>query len=115
LNAIFNRVLAKDKKKSTLIQFLQAAGYGLSIISGQDESFGNMAMDTGMKNEGIYYFDARTAIDDRVFPSTESGSLRLSEERVVKQFQMRLNELDFTKPQFFYMNFPGRSFPLFSP
>jgi len=115
LDTIFKRTLATDKNKITLIKFLQAAGYSLSIISGQDESFGNVATDTGMTNKGIYYFDARTAIDDRVFPSTESGSLRLSEERVVQQFQTRFNELDFTKPQFFYMNFQAAHFPYSHP
>ena len=115
LNAIFNRVLAKDKTKITLIDFLQSAGYQLSIISGQDESFGNVALDTGMKNTGIYYFDARTAIDDRVFPSTESGSLRLSEERVIQQFKTRFNELDFNQPQFIYLNFQAAHFPYSHP
>jgi phosphoglycerol transferase MdoB-like AlkP superfamily enzyme len=115
LNAIFNRVLAKDKQKITLINFLQSAGYQLSIISGQDESFGNVALDTGMKNRGIYYFDARTAIDDRVFPSTESGSLRLSEERVVQQFKTRFNQLDFAQPQFLYLNFQAAHFPYSHP
>ncbi len=111
INAIFNRVLAADKTKISLINFLQSAGYQLSIISGQDESFGNVAISTGMKNKGVYYFDARTAINDRVFPSTESGSLRLSEERVVQQFMSRFKELDFTKPQFFYLNFQAAHFP----
>ena len=115
INAIFNSVLAADKTKTSLINFLQSAGYQLSIISGQDESFGNVAISTGMKNKDVYYFDARTAINDRVFPSTESGSLRLSEERVVQQFITRFNELDFTKPQFFYLNFQAAHFPYSHP
>jgi arylsulfatase A-like enzyme len=101
----------RNKDKITLIKFLQAAGYQLSILSGQDESFGEVAADTGMKEKGISYFDARTAIDDRVFPSKEPGSLRLSEARVVKQFQTRANQIDFTKPQFFYINLQACHFP----
>jgi phosphoglycerol transferase MdoB-like AlkP superfamily enzyme len=115
LTAIFNRGLVKNKEETTLIEFLQAAGYQLSIISGQDESFGNVATDVGMKNDGVYYFDARTALSDRVFPSTEQGSLRLSEERVVEQFQTRFGSLDFTKPQFIYMNFQAAHFPYSHP
>ena len=99
----------------TLIEFLQSAGYQVSIISGQDESFGDVASETGMKNEGVSYFDARTALDDRVFPSTEQGSLRLSEERVVEQFQTRINQVDFTKPQFFYLNIQAAHFPYSHP
>ena len=115
IKAIFNRALVKNKDKITLLKFLQAAGYQVSIISGQDESFGDVASETGMKNEGISYFDARTAIDDRVFPSKEQGSLRLSEERVVEQFQTRINQIDFNKPQFFYLNFQAAHFPYSHP
>ncbi len=115
LLAVFNRGLVTNKNETTLIDFLQAASYKLSIISGQDESFGNVASDVGMKNIGVSYFDARTALNDRVFPSTEQGSLRLSEERVVKQFQTQINSLDFTQPQFIYMNFQAAHFPYSHP
>ena len=115
IKAIFNRDLVNNKDRITLIEFLQAAGYQVSIISGQDESFGDVATETGMKNEGVSYFDARTALDDRVFPSTEQGSLRLSEERVVEQFQTRINQVDFTKPQFFYLNIQAAHFPYSHP
>ena len=115
IKAIFNRGLVTNKNRMTLIEFLQAAGYQVSIISGQDESFGDVATETGMKNEGVSYFDARTALDDRVFPSTEQGSLRLSEERVVQQFQTHINQVDFTKPQFFYLNFQAAHFPYSHP
>jgi phosphoglycerol transferase MdoB-like AlkP superfamily enzyme len=115
IKAIFNRGLVNDKNRITLINFLQTAGYQLSIISGQDESFGDVAGETGMKNVGVSYFDARTALADRVFPSTEQGSLRLSEERVALQFQTRINQVDFTKPQFFYLNFQAAHFPYSHP
>ena len=111
IKAIFNRDLVENKDRIPLITFLQAAGYQLSILSGQDESFGDVAADTGMKNNGISYFDARTAIEDRVFPSKEPGSLRLSEDRIVKQFQTRVNQVDFSKPQFFYVNIQAGHFP----
>ena len=115
IKAIFNRNLINNKNRIPLIEFLQAAGYQVSIISGQDESFGDVALETGMKNAGVSYFDARTALDDRVFPSTEQGSLRLSEERVVQQFQNRINQVDFTQPQFFYLNIQAGHFPYSHP
>jgi len=111
IKAIFNRSLVEDNPKITLIQFLKSAGYQLSIISGQDESFGNVSTDTGMKQAGESYFDARTAINDRVFSSKESGSLRLSEARIVEQFNTRINQVDLTKPQFFYINIQAGHFP----
>lgn len=115
LKAIFNRELVKDKDTIGLIEFLQSAGYQLSIISGQDESFGDVASEVGMKKEGVNYFDARTAINDRVFPSRGQSSLRLSEERVIKQLQTQVNHSDFTKPQFFYLNFQAAHFPYSNP
>ena len=115
IKAIFNRDLITNKNRMSLIEFLQAAGYQVSIISGQDESFGDVATETGMKNEGVSYFDARTALDDRVFPSKEQGSLRLSEERVVRQFQTHIDQVDFTKPQFIYLNFQAAHFPYSHP
>jgi len=115
INAIFNRDLVNNKNRIPLIKFVQAAGYQVSIISGQDESFGNVAAQTGMKNAGVSYFDARTALDDRVFPSKEQGSLRLSEERVALQFETRIKEVDFAKPQFFYLNFQAAHFPYTHP
>lgn len=115
IKAIFNRDPVNNKPQTTLIGFLQAAGYSISIISGQDESFGDVAAETGMVSPGVSYFDARTALDDRVFPSTEQGSLRLSEERVVEQFKARMNEIDVAKPQFFYLNFQAAHFPYSHP
>ncbi len=115
IKALFNRELISAKKKLTLIDFLQRSGYQLSIVSGQDESFGDVALATGMKNTGINYFDARTAINDRVFPSTESGSLRLTEERVVQAAQTQIQQLDFTQPQFMYLNFQAAHFPYSHP
>ena len=115
LMAIFNRELINHDHRLRLIDYLQKSGYGISIISGQDESFGDIAKNTGMTNSGVYYFDARTAIKDRVFPSKDPGSLRLSEERVVAQFQQRFNELDLDKPQFIYINFQAAHFPYSHP
>jgi len=114
LNAIFNRSLI-GSNDNNLLTFLRKAKYQISIISGQDESFGGVATSTGMKEEGVSYFDARTAIDDRVYVSKESGSLRLSEERVVKQFKLRAAELDFNEPQFLYLNFQAAHFPYSHP
>lgn len=114
LKAIFNRNLV-EKNSDILLGFLYKSGYQLSIISGQDESFGGIAEKVGMLQQGVYYFDARTAIDDRVFVSKESGSLRLSEERVVEQFKLRARELDFSRPQFIYLNFQAAHFPYSHP
>jgi phosphoglycerol transferase MdoB-like AlkP superfamily enzyme len=110
LKAIFNRNLI-GQNNDNLLGFLQRSGYHISIISGQDESFGDVARLVGMKAKGIDYFDARTAIEDRVYSSKDSGSLRLSEERVIEQFNLRIGQLDFSQPQFIYLNFQAAHFP----
>ena len=114
LKAIFNRNLV-GKNDHNLLGFLQKSGYQFSIISGQDESFGDVATRVGMKSDGVNYFDARTAIEDRTYVSKNSGSLRLSEERVVKQFALRMSQLDFSVPQFIYLNFQAAHFPYAHP
>lgn len=114
LKAIFNRNLI-GRQSDNLINFLRRSGYQISIISGQDESFGRVASKVGMKQVGVSYFDARTAIEDRVFVSKEAGSLRLSEERVVEQFKVRVSQLDFSQPQFIYLNFQAAHFPYSHP
>lgn len=115
LKALFNRELVDTKETLGLITFLQSSGYKISIISGQDESFGDVALKVGMKNAGVNYFDARTAINDRVFPSKEAASLRLSETRIIREFQSEINRLDFNQPQFLYLNFQAAHFPYSNP
>ena len=114
LKAIFNRSLV-GSRQHTLLSFLKRSGYQISIISGQDESFGDVATLTGMNDKDNYYFDARTAINDRVYVSKSSGSLRLSEERVIQQFNSRMAQLDFAVPQFMYLNFQAAHFPYSHP
>ncbi len=114
ITALFNRNLFGSLDHQ-LLDFLKQAGYQISIISGQDESFGDVANNTGMKSEDVYYFDARVAIDDRVYVSKNAGSLRLSEERVVEQFKRRIAEIDGSRPQFIYLNFQAAHFPYAHP
>ncbi len=111
LKAIFNRTLSQDVDRVRLADFLDRSGYLLSFVSGQDESFGNVAHDTHMEWGGHYFFDARSALEDRVFPSKYSGSLRLSEARVLQQFLKRVNETDWSRPNFFYVNLQAAHFP----
>ncbi len=115
INAIFNRTLTSGSYRIPLTDFLKRSGYSLSFISGQDESFGGVASSTGMSDPGNYLFDARSALADRVFPSTDPGSLRLSEERVVRQFKLRSDEVDWKSPQFFYINLQAAHFPYSNP
>lgn len=115
IKAVFNRSFSDENKPVTLNNFLEQSGYALSFISGQDESFGNIASDTGMTKSGRYFFDARSALDDRVYPSTAPGSLRLSEARITQDFVKRTSEVDWNRPQFFYVNLQAAHFPYSHP
>jgi len=115
LLALFNRSLFSGGERIRLLDYLEKAGYRISILSGQDESFGQVASLTGMKDKAHFYFDARVAIEDRVFPSKDPGSLRLSEARVVQAFRQRLEQVDWSKPNFFYVNFQAAHFPYSHP
>ena len=115
LKAIFNRSLSTGNGRIKLADFLEQSRYTLSFISGQDESFGDIASMTGMTEPGRYLFDARSALDDRVYSSTDPGSLRLSEARIVQEFEKRTSEVDWDNPQFFYINLQAAHFPYSHP
>jgi len=111
IKALLNRTLSSRKDRVSLTEYLSRSGYSLSFLSGQDESFGDIAKDTGMDAPGRYLFDARSALEDRVYGSKAPGSLRLSEERIVRQFNHRSGEVDWNQPQFFYINLQAAHFP----
>jgi hypothetical protein len=115
LTAIFNRSLSSKTNRVSLADYLEASGYSLSFISGEDESFGGGASKIGMDRPGAYLFDARSALDDRVYPSKNPASLRLSEARVLQAFKERSSQADWSQPQFFYINFQAAHFPYSHP
>jgi len=115
IKALLNRTLSSRKDRIPLIDYLSRSGYTISFLSGQDESFGDIATATGMNVPGRYLFDARSALEDRVYGSKAPGSLRLSEERIVRQFNLRSGEVDWKQPQFFYINLQAAHFPYSHP
>ncbi|MCP5428270.1 MAG: sulfatase-like hydrolase/transferase [Chromatiaceae bacterium] len=115
LTALFNRSLSSGYRRIALADFLEQSGYSLSFISGQDESFGDVATTTGMNAPGRYLFDARSALQDRVYPSKDSGSLRLSEERVLQEFKSHTSKMNWDNPQFIYTNLQAAHFPYSHP
>lgn len=110
IKALFNRSIVGGPQSDTLVQLLNKSGYNKSFFSAQDESFGNVAKEVGMLDGNSYYFDARVAIEDRLFRSKEAGSLRLSEERVVDEFLANVDRLDLNEPQFIYLNIQAAHF-----
>ena len=110
LKALFNRNLSV-KDKMSLVDYLDKSGYQLSFFSGQDDSFGNIDKETGLDETKYYHFDSQDAIEDRVFPSTASSSLKISEQRLITEFKKQVKTLNFNTPQFIYFNFQAAHFP----
>lgn len=114
LKAIFLGSLGSERPLGgSLFEVLKKNGYQIVVISGQDESFGNIAGESGSEKLADVFFDARSATSERVFTSTDSGSLALSNGRVVKEFDAVSSKLDWTKPVFIYVNLQAAHFPYY--
>lgn len=98
----------------SLFEVLKRHAYQIVVISGQDESFGDIAKDTA-QHVADSYFDARSAKSDRVFSSAAAGSLALSNGRVVRQFETVAQQIDWKRPVFFYINLQAAHFPYYHP
>ena len=111
LKALFNRSLSYHPPQLNLLDALQARGYQLNILSAQAERFGDVLNSTRLKRPGHYYFDADSALADRLDPSLNAGSLRISEQRLLRQIQQHFAEVDWSQPQFFYLNIQAAHYP----
>jgi glucan phosphoethanolaminetransferase (alkaline phosphatase superfamily) len=94
----------------SLFEVLKRNDYQVVVLSGQDESFGGIAADSGEAAADIH-FDARSAKSERVFSSADAGSLALSNGRVIQQFDAVAQQIDWNRPVFIYMNLQAAHFP----
>ncbi|RZJ85050.1 MAG: hypothetical protein EOO64_02040 [Massilia sp.] len=114
LKAIFNGSLNGDRPfQGTLFEVLKKHGYQIVVLSGQDESFGDVARDSSLEKMADIFFDARSAKNDRVFSSAAAGSLALSNKRIIEEFDRVASKIDWKRPVFLYVNFQAAHFPYF--
>lgn len=99
----------------TLFGLLKAQGYQIIVLSGQDESFGDIARDTRSQATADIYFDAQHAKEDLVFPSAAPGSATLSNARLLFEFDRVADQIDWKRPVFLYVNLQAAHFPYFHP
>lgn len=111
LKALFNRSLSYHPPQQNFLDALQARGYQINVVSAQAERFGDVLTAARLKRPGHYYFDADSALEDRLEPSLNAGSLRLSEQRLLTQLQQRFSEVNWQQPQFFYLNIQAAHYP----
>lgn len=111
LKAIFNGSLSNHPDRQNLLDALEQRGYQLNVLSAQAERFGDVASAARLKRPGHYYFDAESALADRLDDSLNPGAMRLSEQRLLRQLQQRFKEVDWQRPQFFYLNIQAAHYP----
>lgn len=114
IKSIFSGSVA-ESAPPLLLPALKRGGYDIHIVSGQDEQFGEMAEATGAKELATTFFDARSAPEKRVFSSSASGSLALSNTEVTSEVERVAGAADWSRPQFFYVNLQAAHFPYFHP
>jgi phosphoglycerol transferase MdoB-like AlkP superfamily enzyme len=113
LAAIFTMGPGTEGDPPRLLKALKKNEYNISVISGQDESFGDISKNTGTKKYSDFYFDASYAPEKRMFSSASPGSLAIPNSEVVAEFKLRTSVTDWSRPQFFYLNFQAAHFPYF--
>jgi len=113
LEAIFTSSPAPVSDRPILLETLKENGYTISVISGQDESFGGISSRIGSRSNANFYFDASTAPEKRAFFAASPGGLVVPNEVVVSQFKSAIGTGDLSKPNFFYINLQSAHFPYF--
>ncbi len=114
LKAIFRSSLGERLPLGdTLFGLLKKQGYQIVVLSGQDESFGGIAKETGMRELADIYFDAQSALGERVFSSAAPGSATLSNSRLLAEFDHIAERIDWSRPVFIYMNLQAAHFPYY--
>lgn len=114
LKAIFRGSLGpKLPLGDTLFGVLKAHGYQIVVLSGQDESFGEIDKASRSREVADIFFDARSAVDERVFISASPGSAALSNERLLAEFDRIADRIDWKRPVFLYVNLQAAHFPYY--
>ncbi|WP_374580513.1 LTA synthase family protein [Pseudoduganella sp.] len=114
LKAIFRGSLGQQLPLGdTLFGVLKAQGYQIVVLSGQDESFGEIDKYSRSRELADIFFDARSAVDERVFVSASPGSAALSNERLLAEFDRIAERIDWKRPVFLYVNLQAAHFPYY--
>lgn len=114
LKAIFRGSLGQQLPLGdTLFGVLKAQGYQIVVLSGQDESFGEIDKASRSRELADIFFDARSAMDERVFVSASPGSAALSNQRLLEEFDRIAERTDWKRPVFLYVNLQAAHFPYY--
>ena len=111
LNAIFSGNPFNTSTPGSLFDDFKSNGYQVACFSGQDESFGNIFLTSGMEKADFFY-DARQDMDLRTSPFATPASLavpgRVVTERLSRFVISRSHD---PRPLFLYINLQDTHFP----
>ena len=111
LKSLFTgRMLHDARLETSLFTFLKDHGVQVGILSGQNESFGDIASYTKMREAATVFFDASKTTDRATFRNLP-GNMRIREDRLLKEVSNYIFESKWTTRQFLYINFQSAHFP----
>lgn len=112
LKSIFTGRLEPHPGDASLFGELKKSGYGVSVISGQPEDFGDISATVGMRQNADTFVDAETLRDKRASQFAAQGSLLIDEGVLLTEFDRYLGKpAAWAKPQLIYFNFQSPHFP----
>ena len=112
LKSVFAGDLAPTTGAPSLFTELKRSGYGISVLSGQAEDFGDISATVGMRSHADLFIDAETLRERRTFSFAARGSLKLDEQVLLDEFDRHLGRSEaWSRPQFVYLNFQSAHFP----
>lgn len=113
LYTLFSGRYVYSPNSLSLFQNAAAGGFEVSVISGQDETWGGLDNRLHTRESSSFFYDPQTDPEKRVFASKLPSSIKLSEATLLSALERRLDTADLTKQQLIYMNFQAAHFPYF--
>ncbi len=104
------RTLHDARLETSLFTFLKGRGVQVGIISGQNESFGDIASYTKMREAATVFFDASETTERATFRNLP-GNMRITEDRLLREVSNYISESNWETRQFLYINFQSAHFP----
>ncbi len=113
LYTLFSGNLLYTKKTESVFEHARKKDFEISVISGQDETWGDLDTRLGTRESADYFYDPQTDPEQRVYPSKLPSSIKLADETLVEAFEKRLGNINTNKRQLFYFNLQSGHFPYY--
>ena len=111
LYSLFNGNYASKLSSDSLFRLAALNGFEISVFSGQDENWSDLAKNLGSRETADFFYDPQADPEKRVFPSKLPSSIKLADAAVVDAFEARAPKMDWDKRQLIYFNFQSGHFP----